>query len=103
GDKVKARLALPPLLAAGCTVGPDYTPPPQKASAAWGVNVDMGAVDLARWWAVFQDPDLDRLVERAVAANHDLRIAGARIQEARGRYGVAAGALLPQIDASFSA
>jgi multidrug efflux system outer membrane protein len=35
------------------------------------------------WWRGFNDPELNRLVELAVAANDDLRIATARVIEAR--------------------
>jgi multidrug efflux system outer membrane protein len=37
----------------------------------------------ARWWEQFQDPALNALVERALAGNVDLLIAGSRIAEAR--------------------
>jgi multidrug efflux system outer membrane protein len=100
---MKARLILPALLAAGCAVGPNYETPAQPAPGAWGEKVEAGAVDLARWWMLFQDPELDRLVERAAKSNHDLRIAEARLREARGRRAVAAGGFLPEIDGSFSA
>lgn len=40
------------------------------------------AVD-ARWWQAFDDPLLDGLVARAVSANHDLKLADARMREAR--------------------
>jgi multidrug efflux system outer membrane protein len=100
---VRMRLVLPVLLAAGCTVGPTYETPLLDSSGAWEEKVEAGPLDLARWWTIFQDPVLDRLVEVATKSNHDLRIAEARIREARAQFGVAAGALLPQIDGSFSA
>ena len=36
-----------------------------------------------RWWAQFEDPVLDELVSNALAANHDVRIAVARLDQAR--------------------
>ena len=36
-----------------------------------------------RWWQQFEDPVLDELVGRALAANHDVRIAVARVDQAR--------------------
>ena len=36
-----------------------------------------------RWWQQFEDPVLDELVRRALAANHDVRIAVARVDQAR--------------------
>lgn len=39
--------------------------------------------DIARWWQHWQDPVLNRLVEEALAHNHDIRIAQSRLAEAR--------------------
>lgn len=57
----------------------------------------------AKWWTVFQDPLLDSLVERALRNNHDVRIAAARVAEARAAGGVTKSALLPDIGLSASA
>ncbi len=35
------------------------------------------------WWAVFRDPLLDSLVERAIFSNKSLQLAEARILQAR--------------------
>jgi NodT family efflux transporter outer membrane factor (OMF) lipoprotein len=75
------------LLIAGCAVGPDYRPPSVAVPETWSEarlgGMASGTVELARWWKTFGDPELDSLVERAVQANHDLRIAQARVREAR--------------------
>ena len=39
--------------------------------------------DVERWWTQFNDPQLNALIEEAFAANLDLRVAMARIEEAR--------------------
>lgn len=36
-----------------------------------------------RWWQQFEDPVLDELVGKALAANHDVRMAVARVDQAR--------------------
>jgi len=54
------------------------------------------------WWKSFKDPQLDSLIERAAKANLDLRIAGARVREARALYRIAASQLWPTIDAGGS-
>jgi len=46
------------------------------------------AQDLARWWRVFGDPQLDALIKQAALANLDLRLAQARVREARAQAGV---------------
>jgi NodT family efflux transporter outer membrane factor (OMF) lipoprotein len=53
-------------------------------------------VTLARWWLVFKDSQLDRLIGEAGKANHDLRLAEARVREARALAGVVGSRLLPQ-------
>jgi NodT family efflux transporter outer membrane factor (OMF) lipoprotein len=92
-----AGLLLLPTLA--CAVGPNYTKPQIPVPKAWNEAVPMAASaeSLARWWTEFQDPTLDRLVNEAVAGNLDLKIAAARIREARAARGIAASAGLPQV------
>ncbi len=105
-----AALAALGALLAGCAVGPDYRSPEVKMPAAWGERSQAGdpsaAVGgkppLAKWWTTFRDPVLDSLVERALAANPDLRLARARVREARALRGVAAADQGPTVDASGS-
>lgn len=72
---------------AGCTVGPDYKPPPLTLPAAWSAASADAAGDptaeLALWWQRFGDPQLTALIERGVRGNLDLRVAEARVREAR--------------------
>ena len=96
-------LALAPLVSA-CAVGPRYTPPRPEMPAGWHeAPVASGTFDpstLERWWTAFQDPVLDDLVARAVDGNLDLKIAAARMREARAARGIAASAALPQVNVS---
>ncbi|HVO85475.1 MAG TPA: efflux transporter outer membrane subunit [Syntrophobacteria bacterium] len=98
------------LVAAGCAVGPDYQRPQSEVPAAWeGVAPPAPSessvatarpVALVEWWKAFDDPTLTSLVERAVSANLDLRLAEARIRQARAARGVAAAGLWPTVNAS---
>lgn len=70
----------------GCTVGPDYRASnepavqlTQRPDAALYSNTRLQQ----DWWRQFQDPQLDALIDQALARNHDLRIAQARLLEAR--------------------
>lgn len=54
--------------------------------------------DLSEWWKGFGDPVLDDLIGQALAANHDLRIATARVREANAMVTVAESALYPSVD-----
>lgn len=96
------------LLGAGCVVGPDAPPRPGvDASEAFRNAMPVAAAsgatnDIARWWTVFGDPQLDLMIRRAAVGGHDLRLAEARLREARAlRGGVRAG-LFPAVDASGS-
>ncbi|SPF53916.1 Transcriptional regulator, Fis family [Candidatus Sulfopaludibacter sp. SbA4] len=53
-----------------------------------------------QWWRTFHDPELDSLIERAVRANLDLKVAASRVLEARAARGVARAGLLPSLEAS---
>ena len=57
-------------------------------------------IDVVQWWKTFNDPTLDSLVARAVAANLDLRQATSRLRQARATRGVVGSALLPSLDSS---
>ncbi len=76
------------LVLAGCAVGPDYHPPKTAMPAAW-TDAKLVGPPVTQWWKTFNDPELDSLIERAVGANHDLRIANARLREARALRGLA--------------
>jgi multidrug efflux system outer membrane protein len=95
-------LALTPmtLVLAGCTVGPGYRRPPVAAPEQfYGLAGQAQAASLADlpWWEVFQDPTLKALIEEALRDGYDLRIAAARVDEARARYGIAGAERYPQV------
>jgi multidrug efflux system outer membrane protein len=52
------------------------------------------------WWSTFHDPLLESLMARAVVANLDLRIAAARVREARALRGVSAAGQRPAVEGS---
>jgi multidrug efflux system outer membrane protein len=59
--------------------------------------------DVERWWTQFNDPQLNELIDEAFAANLDLGVAMARIEEARANLGVARSFLFPRVDAYANA
>jgi NodT family efflux transporter outer membrane factor (OMF) lipoprotein len=113
------RIGIATALAAvlgGCAVGPNYHTPriatPDRyaetpAGASAGVANGAGAagpqVDPASWWHSLADPELDSLVERAVAANPDLLVALDRLQAARVFEAAVVGTVLPDAEASAAA
>lgn len=91
----------------GCMVGPNYHPPKTKVPTNYGgstsTGTDAGTAEVfQKWWTTLQDPMLNSLVDRAVRANPDLRIAQARVREARAQRGVVNADLYPQVNASGS-
>ena len=54
------------------------------------------------WWTSFQDRELTQLVQRAVANNLDLKLAAARVEEARAVRGIEKSALYPSLAAGAS-
>jgi len=73
-------------LIGGCALGPSYQRPEETLPAQFA-----GAQDAAyqaeavpgRFWTVFGDEVLTSLIEDALKSNHDLRLAAARLREAR--------------------
>jgi NodT family efflux transporter outer membrane factor (OMF) lipoprotein len=59
-----------------------------------------GSIDLDRWWLAFKDPQLNGLIDQALARNPDARSAAARLAEARGTRIETLTHYLPQGDAT---
>ena len=83
------RILLFTLVLAGCAtslpkVEPEKLPP---VPAEFGENFTVAAPaegqPRGEWWKAFRDPVLDELVARAEAANSEIRIAAARLAQAR--------------------
>jgi NodT family efflux transporter outer membrane factor (OMF) lipoprotein len=59
-------------------------------------RIDREPADYRSWWRAFNDPVLDRIIDRAYQENLSLRIAGVRVLEARAQLGIAIGEFYPQ-------
>jgi len=89
-------------LIAGCAVGPAYERPAAELPAAWhGAPVEGLKATGDRWWTLYADPVLDRLIEEALASNQDLALATARVDEARALAQIVDSQRMPAVDASF--
>jgi multidrug efflux system outer membrane protein len=87
---------------AGCSLGPDYVRPAAELPEAWRDSPAQGKpVTPERWWTVYGDATLEKLVDEALAHNQDLALATARLDEARALARVADAAQLPEVDAAF--
>ena len=107
-------------LLVGCKVGPDYkrpeatTIPTAYTGATNVVSTDSGATNVwkvaqpqaqlpkGNWWEIFGDADLNDLERQASAANQQLKVAVARLDEARAQMDVTRAGLFPNISLSGS-
>jgi NodT family efflux transporter outer membrane factor (OMF) lipoprotein len=96
---------------AACTVGPDYrgapAVAPEAASAASFVRTPAKSVTPghapSQWWLALNDPQLNALIDAALAHNPDVRVAQARLRESRAQLQQQNAAELPKIGASAAA
>lgn len=100
-------LAVAAALLAACAVGPDFVKPtlstPERfAQADASAETSVAAPD-AEFWQGFNDPLLTRLIDDALSANHDLRIALARYDRSNALLRGAKFDYLPTITASGEA
>ena len=90
----------------GFKVGPNYSQPPAPVASEWidyaNPRVKSEEQQLGAWWTVFNDPTLNTLIQTAHQQNLTLRVAGARILEARAQLGIAQGNLFPQSQSAFT-
>ena len=95
-------------LSACVTVGADYqrpqleTPAQLKLPTATSRQASI-TVDWLNWWQSFNDPVLNQLLAESLANNQDLKIAIARIDDARATAGFAMSNHFPTLDANFAA
>jgi len=116
GDRLiivsQLKIAVPTLLSCslmfhivGCAVGPNYSTPKVSVPESWSELQQKGEAkpaSIIQWWKAFNDPALDSLITRAVKSNLDLRVAEARVREARFQSGVVAADLWPSANTSAS-
>lgn len=97
---MKAILPALLVLLSGCAVGPAYHRPALNVPAAYRGQAGTATNSLADlpWWQVFHDDQLQSLIREAFTNNLDLKIAIARVQQARAQVVEARAALFPQID-----
>jgi multidrug efflux system outer membrane protein len=101
-----AALALAALALAGCAAAPPTPLPQAEMQRDWQdvpEGVEVAAPPPASWWRRFEDPALDRLIAAAQARNLDLRLAEARVLEARALRRGARAELFPELTGAADA
>ena len=104
--RYKPLLALILLSLGGCMTGPDFFRPqtalPDEFTAS--VPTTQAQAPLQKeWWLLFQDAQLNELIAKAQAHNHDLLAAIARVEEAEGLAREANALFYPSLDLSAGA
>ncbi len=113
GDFALLISAVVLLVISGCNVGPDYQPPQVNVAGSYfsrpgastrptsrATSISEQAGRVTQWWALFNDPALDWLIDQALTSNLDLRLAQSRVREARALRAVASGGEYPSLSAS---
>jgi len=106
--KLLLAMILLPLLNS-CTVGPNYKKPSSHTSKKWLSSQDTKAViDVTqsvqtRWWQAFNDSTLTGLIQTALKQNLDIKIAEAKIKEARALRGGTVSGFYPKINGNVAA
>ncbi|MCY0387472.1 efflux transporter outer membrane subunit [Robbsia sp. Bb-Pol-6] len=99
------------LALSACTLGPNYHDAPPTAQNTLHAGVfartpEQGvstAPGVARWWTELGDPELDSLIETALANNPDIRAAEARLRASRASLTKAQDNALPKVAANAAA
>lgn len=97
------------ILLTGCTVGPNYKRPQVTSPAVYrGLAPDADKNATAslgdeKWWTVFQDEELQKLIRIGLAENYDVRIAAARILQAQAILGITRADQFPTITGGAAA
>lgn len=87
------------ILLGSCTLGPDFKTPDATGGVKWKEGAATPSARLPDdWWRLFNDPELNRLVNRALTANQDLAAAKARVDTSRALVGVDRAKLFPRLD-----
>jgi len=88
-------------------VGEDYKKPEIAVPSQWSVTTSPEKGDsaqrLAKWWRQFNDPQLDKLIDEALAGSYDLKLAQAKLRQSRASRSQAVSGLFPTLTASGSA
>src|SRR5215469_11842244 len=91
----------------GCTVGPNYKRPSVAVPTSFRAPDPLPPAEAAsvadlKWFEVFKDEELQKLIRTALEQNYDLRDAAARIEEARANLGAIRSNQFPNFGAGAS-
>jgi NodT family efflux transporter outer membrane factor (OMF) lipoprotein len=92
-----------------CSLTPPYQvpkvpapPAAYRGAADWKIAQPADAMERGTWWRMYRDPGLDTLERRVDGANQELKVAFARLQQARAQTRIARAAYFPVVSATAS-
>jgi outer membrane protein, multidrug efflux system len=89
---------------AGCTVGPNYhrpvVPLPSVYRGQPASTASAASVGNEKWWTIYHDPVLQKLIQAALKQNYDIRIAATRILEEQSQLHLTRSNQFPTVEAS---
>lgn len=95
------------LFLSGCqSIWPDYLRPKVDVPAQYVEPGQQNSTEILvanNWWTLYQDQELNALVDKALSNNKDIKLAVARIDEADAALREAGGYLYPQVDLNSAA
>lgn len=91
----------------GCTVGPNYKLPKMQMPEQWphrsaDTFSTVPDVNYVGWWKIFDDEELDSLIQRAIQNNHDVITAFYQIEASRALRDSTIGQYYPTVNANGS-
>jgi outer membrane protein, multidrug efflux system len=104
----QSLIAIALMLLTGCAVGPEYkrpavsVPDVYRGQAAGNGQQTTTSIGDEKWWTVFQDEQLQKLIREALANNYDVRIAAAHVLEAQAALGITRADQFPTITGNVS-
>lgn len=105
--RLSSKTALSLILTAclgACSQQSTYHRPELDVAPAWQQDArDLGSQQAGLWWQGFRDPALDQLVDKVLAANPDMQVAGLRLKSALLGADLADTNLTPSVNASLGA
>lgn len=89
----------------GCMVGPNYREPKVSMPKQFLENKTKNAsiVSLRNWWRIFNDKNLNEIIQKAINNNYDLKLAFEKIEQTRAQYRFRKADLFPEINMNAQA
>ena len=88
----------------GCSFAPKFQKPDMPTPESFRFDsLKVDTLSTLRWWELFNDPKLKELIEVGLKNNKDVRIAAARVEQARATHGFQKADLFPALKLAASA